>query len=131
MRLYHATNAEAAIEILRGGFQDGPRQLGANVGGVWLSTWAHVDENEGAKGGTRVAVEIPASLVERWRFIEDEAIFVVPAALVNVWPRVLLCDGCDVSVSAPTIEEIRGETLVFCDRCARAVPTPVPPQRRK
>jgi len=116
VRLYHATTPEAAIKILWEGFDDGPRQTALNVGGVWLASTPS-DENEGAKGGTRVAVEVPAETAESWRLIEGEETYLAPAADVNQWTRVVLCDGCGSVAEEPCVEEIRGRLYVVCAMC--------------
>lgn len=95
MRLYHRTSNESAIAVMRAGFRDGSASYGVVSGaqfrGVWLSN-VPLDENEGARGDTLLALELPLRLIRDYEWIEEGKPyreFLVPAALVNEHGRIV------------------------------------------
>lgn len=91
MRLFHSTAPENVAPILHGGFRDatGSYMLAnLTLTGVFLSN-VPLDENEGAKGGEVLEVDLPDDVDLADFEIVDESGFsgyrewCVPAALIN------------------------------------------------
>ena len=89
MKLFHTT--DAADAILSEGFRDGEglymtREL---FRGVWLAD-RPLDENEGAKGGDVLMLDIPEAAVAEYEWKQEISFgyreFLVPAEIVNRYP---------------------------------------------
>jgi hypothetical protein len=81
-RLYHRT--DFADAILASGFKDG-RDDFTDERGVWFSD-RPLDSNEGAKGNTLLAIEIPEDVLAPFEWLEDEKTYrewFVPAAVLK------------------------------------------------
>ncbi|MFP5365143.1 MAG: hypothetical protein ACLGI5_20735 [Thermoleophilia bacterium] len=103
---YHRTSAEAAAEILRGGFRDteGTWATGNLHRGVWVTLERPWDlAVSGAPSAETelalIVIEIPEAEIIDYEWIEEgkgyrEAL--VPAEILNRWPHYLAweCDGC-------------------------------------
>jgi hypothetical protein len=97
--LHRSTSAEV---IVREGFRDGtaPYLTSGEYTGVWLSD-RPLDLNEGAIGSSDglpdlVEVEIPLDVLADFEWIEDMKSyreFLVPAAVVNSYPRRIVQDS--------------------------------------
>jgi hypothetical protein len=99
MLLYHTTTRDRADAIMVGGFQDGKGRYMTDREwtGVWLSEQP-LDEQSGGRSGDAIAVNIPTEIVGPWEWVEDHKPyreFLVPADLVNQYPRTLVRDWQD------------------------------------
>ncbi|WP_422734014.1 hypothetical protein ACN26Y_29945 [Micromonospora sp. WMMD558] len=89
MLLFHATTAEAADAIARGGFRDAEGSymlVGATLRGVFVAD-EPLTVNEGCKGEDLVAIELPAEVdLGDFELVEDGKGYrewCVPAGLLN------------------------------------------------
>jgi hypothetical protein len=91
VRLFHRTTADGAEVILRDGFRDGRGHYltESEHVGVWLSD-RPLDANDGAEGNAILVVEAPVGEVDPFEWVEEGKgyrEFLIPAAVVNGWPR--------------------------------------------
>jgi hypothetical protein len=96
MRYFHTTTADAAESILAAGFRDGSGSYGfatVELCGVFLADLP-VDVNEGAKGDTVLAVDLPDDLdLSGFEIIEETPHvrwreWCVPAVVITAHGRV-------------------------------------------
>lgn len=111
MKLFH--NTFAADAILRDGFRDGRGWIeDLELVGVWLSD-RPLEEQDGAKGDTRLSVEIPEAEIAEYEVFEDGKTYrewCVPAAIVNRSGHVRLASGDDEEAFYPYLgdnEDVR------------------------
>jgi hypothetical protein len=111
VRLYHATTPEAAAATLRDGFRDSVTPCEPQFGpGVWLADYPYVDENDAAKGHTRIEVTLPREVSTRYavkmldprthRWTRNGQ-YLAPAKVVNRYPRRLLDEDCQAARAWP------------------------------
>jgi hypothetical protein len=98
MILYHRTDHADAIH--REGFKDAEgRYLTAEIHrGVWVSD-IPLDINEGARGDDLFVIEIPESVLADYEWVEEfkgYREFLIPAALLNGYPRRLLAPDSEL-----------------------------------
>jgi hypothetical protein len=123
MRYFHTTTADAAESILATGFRDGSGSYGfatVELCGVFLADLP-VDVNEGAKGDTVLAVDLPDDLdLSGFEIIEETPHVVwrewcVPARLLNdrATVRLLTEDEVDeIAVKRWATPGVHSSTLI-------------------